>query len=280
VNALAIRYASLALLLCSAHADAAEPVAEGATDTASANANPMSQPSWRTGPSRWFASTTIDFGALYLRPRGALGYGKPQFAWVGIEANPIIAREMWGGYAGVRVSIPHFDVRFGARYFSAFSHDFVPALASVDRLTLESQRAGARGVTAESEINGQIPAGSGEILLLGSVSYVMGVPNGKYVFEETLRLIVAPPWVLRGRAGYAFHLGTNDPFSLGVVTDVLVVPERRTSVVRAGVLLRLTLSPNFEVRGTFVPRVFGPDRIGLLDSDFTELGLRWREATR
>mgnify|MGYP000334843343 CR=1 FL=1 len=63
------------------------------------------------------------------------------------------------------------------------------------------------------------------------------------------------------------------------VADVLVVPERQTYVLRAGALLRFAMSRSFELRGTFVPRFHSPDDIGLLDGDFTELGLRWRWAT-
>jgi hypothetical protein len=43
--------------------------------------------------------------------------------------------------------------------------------------------------------------------------------------------------------------------------------------------VRILLSRALEVRGTFVPTVASPDRIGLVGGDFTELGLRWRWAT-
>jgi hypothetical protein len=60
---------------------------------------------------------------------------------------------------------------------------------------------------------------------------------------------------------------------------VVTVPARRTAVVRVGPILRFALSRSFEIRGSFVPCIFSPDDLGLLDSDFTELGLRWRWAT-
>jgi hypothetical protein len=236
-------------------------------------------PAWSTGRARVFVATTVDVGALYLRPRVGLGYGTPHRSWTGLEVNPIIAREMWGAYAGARWSMPALDVRVGARYASALAHEYVQAQASVSRLTLESNRGGAKAFTAETELNGQIPAGPGQVLVLASVSYVMGVPDGSMVLEETLRAIVAPPWVVRGRAGYALLFGPERELSVGLVTDVIAVPERRTLVVRAGALLRLNLNRSLEVRGTFVPRILSPDSVGLLDSDFTELGLRWRWAS-
>jgi hypothetical protein len=100
------------------------------------------------------------------------------------------------------------------------------------------------------------------------------------VFEETLRVVVDPPLVWRGRAGYLFRFGSHDQHSMGPVVDVLHVPARDDAVtLRAGPVLRLTLSRHFDVRGSFVATVSSPDRLGLVGGDFTELGVRWRTAT-
>ena len=53
----------------------------------------------------------------------------------------------------------------------------------------------AQVVTYETEADSSIPLGPGNLLLRGSLSYLTNVPNGKYVFEETLRIIANPPWV-------------------------------------------------------------------------------------
>jgi hypothetical protein len=235
--------------------------------------------SWEAGRTRVFGAGTVDIGFLYLRPRFVLGWGRPHHLWVGIEANPTVAREVWGGYGGVRLVLPHLDVRVGARYGWAFSHDYLTPSPSIDRLTLEARRGHAQATTLETEANAQLPLGPGNVLLLASASYVTGVPDDRYVLEETLRAIVAPPWVLRARAGYAYVFGAEDQFSVAAVVDALAIPERRTHILRAGFLLRLAFSRSIELRGTFVPSWVSPDRIGLLDGDFTELGLRWRWAT-
>lgn len=234
---------------------------------------------WRDGKPRPFVASTVDLGFLYLRPRATLGYGKPHSKWVGIDANPIISREMWGFYGGMRMAFPHFELRAGARYSTAFTHSYLTPSPSISRLSLESSLGAAHAMTLESEANAQIPVGPGHILLLTSVGYVSGVPAGSYILEETFRIVVAPPWIVRGRAGYAIAFGSHDQVSVALVSDVVGVPERRTVVVRAGALIRFALSRTFELRGTFVPRLLSPDDIGLLDSDFTELGLRWRWAT-
>lgn len=280
------------LLLASSTGHAADGAApSGDTSHAfaapSAAASPSAEPpvaqqirTWNEGAPRLFLATTTDVGFIYLRPRLSFGYGKPHGTWFGVDANPAIAGPGASGYGGFRLAAPHFDIRVGARYFYAFQHSFLQKRPSYKRLELESTTLGpASTLTWETEANADIPAGPGDILLLGSVSYLSNVPTNQNVFEESLRVIVDPPWVVRGRIGYGLRFGPHGQVSVGVVGDFVAVPERKTLLVRVGPVIRLALSRAIEVRGSFVPRVVSPDDLGLLDSDFTELGLRWRWAT-
>jgi hypothetical protein len=118
------------------------------------------------------------------------------------------------------------------------------------------------------------------VLLRGSGSYVTGVPEGYDVFEETLHVIVRPPVVWRARAAYGLVFGEHSQHSVGLAVDLLDIPKREDSLtLRVGPLLRFVLSRRVEIRGSFVVPVFGPDRIGLVGGDFTELGVRYRWAT-
>jgi hypothetical protein len=115
---------------------------------------------------------------------------------------------------------------------------------------------------------------------LGSISHIEGVPDGQLVYEETLHVIAKPPWVLRVRGGYSLLFPVRRTrSSIGAVVDVFWLPGRDAELVRAGLIFRIAISSELEVRGTFVPTIFSRDRIGLLGGDFTELGLRWRWAT-
>lgn len=243
--------------------------------------DPSMKRSWNEGVPRPFAAVLVDAGYLYLRPRGQLGYGMPFNAWVGVEANPILVSSGLGGYGGIRLAWQYLDLRIGARWFGAFQHAFLVPQESFDRLDLDrTDQRKARFTTIETELNVAIPVGPGDILATGSASDVEGVPEGSYVFEETLRVIVDPPFVWRARGGYVFRFGEHDHFSLGPVVDVLDVPKRDDSVtVRAGPVMRIQLSRHFDVRGSFVTTISSPDRLGLVGGDFTELGVRWRTAT-
>lgn len=236
--------------------------------------------SWELGGPRPFFSTVVDLGYLYVRPRVQVGYGKPFHKWIGVEANPSMSANSAGAYAGLRLDLPNFDLRLGGRQTYSFQRSYQLPKAEYDRYDLESTALPRTFLTTlETEANFSIPAGPGAVIGLASVSYVAGVPKGQIVYEETLRVVVQPPWVVRGRLGYMFGFGEHRQASIGPAVDFIEVPERGSQVVRVGVLTRFVLSRSFEIRGTFMPRVFSQDELGLLESDFTELGLRWRWAT-
>lgn len=243
------------------------------------------QRSWNEGRTRAFLATTLDVGWTYIRPRAAIGYGKPFGTWFGIDLNPIISGNGLGAYGGLRLSLPRVDLRVGSRYMAAFNRNYLnpPASTSAgyNRQDLDSTVGNpSRVLTFEAELEASLPAGPGDIIGLGSVSYVTGVPDGQYVFEETLRTIVNPPLVWRARLGYVFRFGSYRQHSLGIVGDGLDVPGRDDSkTFRLGPIVRIVLSRRVEVRGSFVPTIISPDHLGLVGGDFTELGFRYRWAT-
>lgn len=259
-------------------ADPPLPPADGMSDNL---VDAQSRRTWNEGQARWFFATTVDVGWVYLRPRGSVGYGKPFNSWIGVDANPVFSGNGIGAYGGMRLSLPRFDFRFGARYVFSFNREYLNPQDSYDRLDLTSTKGDpARITTIEAEAEFSLPAGPGDFIGLLSGSYVTGVPKGMYVFEETLRIIVEPTWVWRARAGYVLRFGSYRQHSIGLVVDGLDNPHREDSkTVRFGPVVRVVLSRHIEVRGSFVPTVFSQDKLGIVGGDFTELGFRYRWAT-
>jgi hypothetical protein len=243
--------------------------------------DPSMSRSWGAAPPRPFVSTAVDVGWVYLRPRVSLGYGRPFTSWIGVDANPLVQTAGMGAYGGARFALPYGDLRLGSRYFYSFPRSYlVPKTRyTYADLNLDTGKQ-ASIVTHEAELTINVPAGPGDILLLGSASIVTGVPSGRYVFEETLHTIVNPPYVWRVRTGYSLRFGESRQHSIGLVAELLDVPRRDDSLtVRAGPVVRIVLSRRVEVRGSFVLAVFSPDQIGVVGGDFTELGVRYRWAT-
>jgi hypothetical protein len=243
--------------------------------------DPKMARSWAVMPPRAFIATTVDFGFVYVRPRASLGYGKPFTQWIGVDANVLAQGSGLGAYGGLRVELPHVDFRIGPRFFSSFEHTYLQPRESYARIDLErSVSTLARTLTWEAELDLSASLGPGNVLLRGSASYVTGVPDGQYVFEETLHIITAPPLVWRTRLAYAFTFGARNQHSIGPAVDFLDVPKREDSLtLRVGPILRMQLSRRVDVRGSFIVTVLSPDRIGLVGGDFTELGLRYRWAS-
>jgi hypothetical protein len=281
-----------ALTLCVAgSARAAEPAGEKFPDAKpplailptpeDALMDPRMARSWATLPPRPFVATTVDVGFVYFRPRLSLGYGRPFTEWVGWDANPIATTNGLGAYTGLRLELPHLDLRVGPRYFASFSHTYLQRQPSYSRLDLESNSGDpSRTLTFEAELDLNFDLGPGRLLMRGSASYVSGVPDGYNAFEETLHIIVEPPLVWRARLAYSFSFGARKQHGIGAAVDLLDVPKRDDSrTIRVGPILRLALSRRVDVRGSFIFTVVSPDRIGLAGGDFTELGIRYRWAS-
>jgi hypothetical protein len=235
---------------------------------------------WERDDARFFAATTIDVGYLYLRPRLSLGYGRPFSTWTGVDVNPIVTSTGVGGWAGVRVQVPWFDVRAGARPFYSFQYNYLAPQAAYETVNLDTATGvNAKYVTLEAELSGGIPAGPGTILLVLTASAVEGTPPGMYVYEETLRVITDPPEIFRARTGYALRFGDQGAAKLGVVGEVLELPRRHDQVWRAGIVASFAIDDHLEALGLLVLPVASPDSIGIAGGDFGELGLRYRWAT-
>ncbi|HTV19977.1 MAG TPA: hypothetical protein VMG12_14935 [Polyangiaceae bacterium] len=235
---------------------------------------------WSLQPERWFVSSEIDTGFLYVRPRFSTGYGRPHDLWVGLDANPIFSSEGIAGYLGLRFDLPLVNLRVGGRYWYTFRRSFLVPEESYSVEDIELQEGPpSRFLTWEAELSTNVPLGRGALLAEGSLSLVTGVADDYYVYEETLRVVVDPPWVWRGRIGYTFAIDDDRTIVLGPVLEFVGVPKRDVVVYRAGALARVFLSPTLEARGTFVPAVYTPDPLGARGGDAFLLGIRWRWAT-
>lgn len=235
---------------------------------------------WASGPDRFFLATAVDVGFLYLRPRLSLGYGRPHREWLGFDVNPIGALSGAGAYGGLRIATQFLDIRAGARFFLPFQRSFLTPRESYGRLDVEDRSGpSAKYVTLEVEGTSEIPMGPGELQAVFSGSLVKGVPDGYYVFEETIRVVLNPPLVWRFRVGYIFAFGPRAAISFGPVLEYVHIPGRSEEVLRGGFITRARLSEALEVNATFIPIIASPDTIGIQGADFAQLGVRWRWAT-
>lgn len=231
------------------------------------------------GDARWFVGGSLDVGFLYLRPRFSGGYGVPHTLWIGLDANPIVSANGLGAYGGLRAAAPWIDLRVGARYYFAFTRRLLSPRDSYDLLALETIN-GPRSnyLTLEAEVNFAPTLGPGDLELEIGASLIQLVDEPYYVFEETLRIIVDPPFVWDARLAYMFRF-LDDRLRLGPAVEVLHSPARGHIVVRGGALVRFRLWHDLQVRAIVMPTIFSRDDLGAEGANAFLVGFRWDFAT-
>ncbi|MBX3183580.1 MAG: hypothetical protein KF915_13210 [Polyangiaceae bacterium] len=224
----------------------------------------------------WFVASVVDAGFPYLEPRGLVGYGAPRGTHLAVEAFPRVSATDVGGYAGLSASAPPLRLRAGRRFSYAPGRSFPLEAASYDRVDVElDDRSRARFWSWEARLTGEPQLGPGTLLSESAVGYLEKIPEGRAAYSSGFRVVVGGPWVFSQRLGYLLHFGYDDALRVGLVVDALRDPERRATTLRAGLLARLQLASDLEARLSLVPTWVGPDHLGLMGGDFSELGLRW-----
>jgi hypothetical protein len=235
---------------------------------------------WELGRTRPFLAGSVEAGFPYLRPRFAAGYGRPFWSWLGAEAYPLLSLGGVGQYFGATAALPGFTLRTGARYFFPFERSLLLPRDGFTRTDLDlGEGPRADYLAFEAEVTATAPLLNGSIFGVLTGYRVSRVPNGYYVFEESLRVVVEPPYVWRARLGYLLALSENGAIRVGVAGEVIGLPGREELVVRAGLLGSVSTSAQLDVQVAFIPVLASPDKLGLAGGDFGQLGVRYRFAT-
>jgi hypothetical protein len=105
------------------------------------------------------------------------------------------------------------------------------------------------------------------------------VEDGYYVFEESMRVVMEPPLLWRGRLTYLIGLGDPETLRIGMLGEMLGNPGRDALFVRIGPALAVSLTHHLEAVAASAFVIASPDDIGLAGGDLGQIGLRYRWAT-
>lgn len=233
----------------------------------------------RADEARRFPAAQLEGGFQYLRALVAYGFGEPFRRALALEARGAVNTGAVQGALAVHASYPYIDFRVGGRLVQGFAHSYLIGEQGRDVRDLATLDNGkASYAVFETEGAARIPLG--DRLFLAPVATMMsvrGVPEGKFVYEESLRVVATPPLILRGRLTLWFLVTKDDALRIGPVAELIVVPDQvRGRTVRAGGALELRASSAVDLVVTIVPSILSPDRLGLAGADVTDLGLRVR----
>lgn len=232
---------------------------------------------WELGRTRPFVAATVDAGLIYLRPRFMAGYGRPHWSWIGVEADPNLGTGGMGYYSGVAATLPWLSLRVGTRYFYPFSRHLLEPRDEYGRTDIALVEGPVGDYLAyEAEAAGTLPLGPGSAFAVATGMHIGLVPPDKYVYEDSLKVVAAPPWLWRARVGYLLAIGLNGAIRVGAAGEVIGLPGRDAFVIRAGVLASVLISSQLEAQASLLPVLASPDSLGLTGSDFGTLGVRYR----
>ena len=240
-----------------------------------------SGPYWGgSGPYRPFVAGTFDLGVVHYRPTLSLGWGKPHHEWLGADVGSSIGLSSSRLYTGLRGVLPGVSLQIGARYESATAQNLLPPQEEYQREELETDKTPpSRYLSIESELSAAVPFPGGSLIGVLSGYALTGELEGLYVFEENLKVVVAPPWLWRARLGYLGHIGWEGSMKIGGAVEVLHVPNRDALLLRAGPLVSAELTHHLEVIGAIMLVAASPDSLGVVGADLGQLGLRYRWAS-
>lgn len=235
---------------------------------------------WELGRARPFLAASVEAGYAYIKPRFAAGYGQPFWRWVGVEAYPLLALGGIGHYAGIGAGIPGLTLRAGGRYYYPFSRWLLRPQDSYTRTDLDLEDGPRSDYLAfEGELTGTVPLFRGSAFaILTGYRTALTEPDF-FLFEESLRVVMKPPYVWRARLGYLLALGLNGAIRVGAAGEVIGLPGRDEYVVRGGVLASVLINAHLEAQASFIPVLVSPDSLGIAGGDFGQLGVRFRWAS-
>jgi hypothetical protein len=235
---------------------------------------------WELGRPRWFLGTVLDAGYAYVRPRFIAGYGQPYWRWIGLETYPLASLSGIGHYLGLAAGVPRLTLRLGGRYTYPFSRFYLEEKDSFTRNDIDIEDGPkAKYLALEAELVGTVPLGVGSLFAVLSGYRISFTEEGFYLYEESLRTIMEPPYIWRARLGYLLSFGRDGAIRVGPVAEVIGLPGRDELVIRGGLIGSVLISAHFEAQASLIPVLVSPDTLGLAGGDFGQLGIRFRWAT-
>lgn len=235
---------------------------------------------WELGRTRPFLTARLEAGFAYLRPRFGAGYGRPFWSWIGVEAYPLLSTAGLGHYFGAAASIPGLTFRVGGRYYRPFGGSFLPPKDHFTRSDIELVTGPTADYVAyDGELTGTVPLHYGSVFAVLSGVRTALVPEDVYLFEESLRVVMKPPYAWRARLGYLLALGYDGSIRVGGTAEVIGLPGRGEHVIRGGFLGSVLINAHVEAQASLVPVIRSPDSLGIMGGDFGQLGIRLRWAT-
>jgi hypothetical protein len=236
---------------------------------------------WQSDEHSFYASSASDAGIVYARPQLTLGYGSPFWSFSGFDGYLLSTNGFAAAYAGWRASLPFLDVQFGRRWNYPFNRRYLPKkdVYRARDLDLNGSDSRATYAVTEGELTLLAPLFHGAAFVEAHPMW-FDAPDGKFVFEEVMRVVIVPPFAMRTRLGFVYGFDERQNVKVGAMVEYLVTPGRPFNTTRVGPLALVSFRKDFEGLFTTTVVVSGPDDLGPYAGTYGFLGVRYRWAKR
>lgn len=238
------------------------------------------RPYWGAAPPRLFGAVVFETAGISVKTELDAGYGRPHFMWAGVQADAKLSLSSLAFFGGLRAVAPWGSVRFGPRFVTAANQKLIPEAEVVTKTMLDAgEGLRSKYLSLDAEAAFQIPLPFGSIGLLATGYGLVSVVDDFYVFEDSLRVVIEPPFVGRFRASYLAPIGSPATLRVGALAELIYNPGREYFNVRLGPAVAVSLTHHLEAVASVALSVYNPDEIGVSGADLGQIGLRYRWAS-
>jgi hypothetical protein len=263
--------AALALLLVLAWSSA-EAQSTGAPPEPEVTALPAAY--WSDMRVRPFVAGVADAGGL-VRTKLMLGYGKPHWTWGGVEAEGVTTSEVAFSTVRARLALLVADVAIAYRKTWTYRRGWVER----ERSYTDADLTRADDLSYHSldlSLWGLLPVGSGYFDWQLETIHLLGGKRAVDLYEESLRVVMRPPWATATRLGYV-QTFMKGKLGVGVLAEWLW-PGPRSSIYRVGPLVSYAFTPHWDLALLASTVVRSPDSLGPSNRVWGTLRVRFRFA--
>lgn len=239
-------------------------------------------PYWSHGEARPFASGRAIAGLGFARLALSAGYGKPHWAWAGLEVNAFASPFYTSAQAGLHARLILAELYVAVRRTYSFERGAVPMADSVSRADLESSANKLHYTSLDVDLWGFLPVGSA--LFVWEIAYIrlLEQPSAMLFFEELQRVVITKEGLLTSKLAPMVRIPIGRQSYVGALAEHLTLWGRSQTllVVRLGPSFYATLSDHWDLLGFVSWPMYDHDTLGVWVGMYGSGAARYRFATQ
>lgn len=232
---------------------------------------------WQYAEPRLFAWTKLGLGVANSAQL-FLGYGRPNWTWVGLSAGTVVTGEFVSFSGGPQFELLFANAFVRVRHVRTFSRRQPEPARHYERADLrDDARPRSFYTSLSGSLYGYLPAGRFLGMWVFNADYVLGFPDDAALFNEFFRYTMNHERLLMPQLVWWLKLA-QDRLMLGPAADVTLTPNRPT-LLRAGGSIVWRMGPHLQAQAWLTFPVNSRDSVGWLLPAWGTARIQWNWAS-